>query len=160
MPYEPRTAIRKAAPIRPLRRSSDQLSAIASSVGSMGPRSMFSAVKMAWTPTGKTRSTITILPTSLPSTAPSPGVAHGPDGRNGLWRSRPLPRPTLAAIAAIRAAGPHVDLAAIELVGDIAPLSERVSQRFPVATERVFPGRVLTHQHPGESKPGTISLIT
>ena len=82
-PNELRTAIRKAAPIRHLRRISDQFSAIARSVGSMGPSSMVSAVKMAWTSTGNTRSAITILATIAPCTGSSCRSSYGPDGRSG-----------------------------------------------------------------------------
>src|SRR5215813_2719902 len=117
------------------------------SVGSIGPRIMVSAVKMACTSTGNTRSAITILATIAPYTGSSARDSLGPVGR-----SRPLPGTTLAAVAATRSTGPHVHLLPIELVGDFAPLLKLVSQGFPVVTESVVPGSVSGHRYHPYSK--------
>src|SRR6185295_1402095 len=90
----------------------------------------------------------------LPRTLGSPPRgSHGPDGR-----SRPRPSATLAAVAASRPTGPHVDLVSIELVRDIAPLLQRGSQRLPVVTESVIPGGVSCHRYDPYSKRGTIPI--
>jgi len=48
-----------------------------------------------------------------------------------------------------------VDLVPIELVGNVSPLLDRVSQRLPVVAESVFPESCSGHQYRRYSKRGT-----
>ena len=155
-PNELRTAIRKAVPIRHLRSISDQFVRHRQERGEHGAEE-HGQRRGRWRgrAPGTRGSAITILATIAPCTGSSCRSSYGPDGRSGRAISRPLPRSTFAAIAAVRPTGPHVHLMPIELVGNVPPLLDRVSQRVPVVTESVFPGNCSCHRYSRYSKRGT-----